>query len=364
MNAERVHGQVIGFVKDTIAEEIQDFLNEPSLSVNTRASYKVAITDFFDYFQFLYKGKNITTLTEEDIVITENKNGSTLTKLIFTNNHIKKYRKHLVEKGLANGSINYKMSAIRSLFDSLAKDRPYFNTGVFKLKPLDDVSDSYDDFTTEEVEMMFEKAKEYPNGLQKYLLLKLAAVTSFRVSSLLNLTWKHIKKHNEDVYVVYAKDEAIGKGQKKDEKSINKTFYEELLQLKGKYDDGKIFHMHRKSAWDLIKQLVDDLNLNPDGDKKLTFHSLKRWGGNEILDRTNDLRLTKIQMAHSSETTFLKNYNKKMKDPAQSPSLLLLEEVDMDLLKKASLDQILQAIDGCNSGVKLQIAKKLKEIIG
>jgi integrase len=358
MNTANAMGKVIGFQSaNTLAEDIMTFLNDKAFSPKTREGYTTSIKEFIHYF---CKGKDIATVTEEDLVEYEDDKP---VKFKFSNAQIKKYRNYLSDKGLANVTVNTKMSGINSLFTELAKDRPYFNIAVFKVKPLANVSESYDDFTSEEIEMMFEKAKEYPNGLEKYLLLKMAAVTSFRVSSLLNLTWKHIKKHNEDVYVVTAKGDAIGKGKKKDEKSINKAFYEELLQLKGNHEDDKIFHMHRKSAWDLIKKLVDDLNLNPTGEKNLTFHSMKRWGGNEVLDRTNDLRLTKIQMAHSSETTFLKNYNRKMKDPTQCPSLLLLEEIDEDVFKEASHEQLLQAIDSMNNGVKMQLIKKLKEIM-
>jgi integrase len=366
MSAEKA--QVIGFVKDTIAEEIQSFLSDKSLSQNTRQSYKVAIADFFEYFQFLYKGKNITTLTEEDIVkVDVDENGYKTKKLKFTNAMMRKYRDHLVEAGdLSNSSINTRMAAIRSLFDTLAKDRPYFNTGVFKFKKrLDEDTESYGYFSKEEMLMMIEKAKEYPNGLEKSLLIKLACVTSFRCTSLLNLTWRHIKKHDENTYQVFAKEEAIGKRNKKDEKSIDKELYEELMQLKGgKFDDNKIFHMHRKSAWDLIQRLVDDLGLDPDGDRHLTFHSIRNFGGNEILTKTNDIRLVKQQMAHSSEATFLKSYAKMTKDPTKNPSLMVLKDVDTSLLKGASLEQLLMAIDKCGDDTKVQILNKLKEIMG
>jgi integrase len=364
MSAEKA--QVIGFVKDTIAEEIQSFLNDKSLSQNTRQSYKVAIADFFEYFQFLYKGKNITTLTEDDIVkVDVDENRYKTKKLKFTNAMMRKYRDHLVEAGeLSNSSINTRMAAIRSLFDTLAKDRPYFNTKTLKLKPLADDSEQYDDFKTEEIELMLEQVKTYSNGLQKYLLLKLACITSFRISSLLNLTWKLIKKYDENTYEVYAKEGAIGKGNKKDVKSISKEVYEELLQLKGKHEDNKLFHMRRETAWGVIKKLVDDLNLNPNNDRVLTFHSLRAHGGNVVYDLTGDMRLVKQQMNHASEATFLKHYARRQKDPTKSPSLLIFKEFDDSILSEATPEQLLEAIGICSNSVKYQIVSKLKEIMG
>jgi integrase len=211
---------------------------------------------------------------------------------------------------------------------------------------------------------MIEKSKEYPNGLEKSLLIKLACVTSYRCSSLLNLTWDLIKKHDNNTYIVYAKKEAIGKRNKKDEKSIDKEFYEELLQLKDNSFDGKLFHMRRESAWSLIKKLVDDLELDPDGDRKLTFHSIRNYGANEIQTKTNDIRLVKQQLNHANEVQFLKNYARMVKDPAKNPSLMVLKDVDTSLLKDASLEQLLMAIDKCGDDVKVQLLNKLKEITG
>jgi integrase len=359
MNTANAMGKVIGFQSANIlAEDIMTFLNDKAFSPKTREGYTTSIKEFIHYF---CKGKDIATVTEEDLV--EYEDGKPV-KFKFSNAQIKKYRNYLSDKGLANVTVNTKMSGINSLFTELAKDRPYFNIAVFKVKPLADTSESYGDFSKEEIEMMLEEVKKYPDGYQKYVAIKLLCITSFRVSSMLKLTWSNIKKHDDNTYVVKAEGAAIGKGNKKDAKSINKEMYEELLMLKGEHDDNKIFHMHRKTLWDTINKLVKDLELDPQNERNLCVHSLKNFGINRILETGGTIVAAQRQGNHKSAKTTLEKYARFTDDPTQNPSLTIMQDVDTSIIKEASIEQLLIAIDGCGDALKVQLVKKLKEIMG
>jgi integrase len=161
---------------------------------------------------------------------------------------------------------------------------------------------------------------------------------------------------------VKAEGAAIGKGNKKDAKSINKEMYDELLMLKG--EDNKVFHMHRKTLWDTINKLVKDLGLDPQNERNLCVHSLKNYGINRILETGGSVVAAQRQGNHKSAKTTLEKYARYTDDPTQNPSLTIMNEVDTSLIKEASLEQLLQAINQCSDGMKIQLMQKLKEIMG
>jgi integrase len=181
---------------------------------------------------------------------------------------------------------------------------------------------------------------------------------------MLKLTWSNVKKHDDNTYVVKAEGAAIGKGNKKDAKSINKEMYEELLMLKGEHDDNKIFHMHRKTLWDTINKLVKDLELDPQNERNLCVHSLKNFGINRILETGGTIVAAQRQGNHKSAKTTLEKYARFTDDPTQNPSLTIMQDVDTSIIKEASIEQLLIAIDGCGDALKVQLVKKLKEIMG
>lgn len=361
MSANTANAKIIGFTNNSITEDIYTILTDGKLSKTTVESYRIHLNEFISYF---CKGKDLSNVTLDDLIVRDTHGEPKQFK--FTYNDIRRYRSHLLKlpKLLSNNTVNHKIACARAVFKELAKDRPYFNIAVFDLKRLDSDEESYGDFSHEEIKMMIEKAKTYANGEEKSMFILLSCITSFRVSSTLNLTWKHIKKHDDETYVVYAQGKATGKGNKKDEKSISRDVYEQLLELKGKHEDDKIFHMSRKSVWEFMKMLIVDLGLDVEGERNLSTHSLKNFGINQIYEITKDIKLMQQQGNHSNPSTTIKHYRKLSKDPKKNPSLLVMTEEDTSIIQEATLEQLLKAICQCDENTRIQISRKLKGIMG
>lgn len=260
-------------------------------SVNTRITYERSIRGFFHSM----RGKDIEHLVEAD--------------LIFTKPQIETYQVGLKNK-FKGSTVNNKMSALKKCYDKLEDYGFEVKSSWFNVERYNEYdTESYDAMTHEEIVTAINLVSATRAGSQKALLLRLAYATAFRKESILNLKWTDII-NRDGVWLV----KTLGKGNKWDYKKISTDLYDELMTHKEKSKKDKIFTLTNKT----VNRMMNDIRDNIDfGDRKITFHSLKKSSIAEVALITNyDLKAMQKQGNHSNVATTLNNYmaEKKLDD--------------------------------------------------
>lgn len=300
-------------------------------SSRTATEYEREIREFFKDM----RGKDILHLTEED--------------LIFSPTDIKEYSIHLLQK-YSTSSVKRKLYAIKSFYKEFEKNGLNVRPSIFDIKIKQGETNSYGVLSWDEVEKMIELAKEENNGIEKSLLIELAATTAIRLSALLRLTWENFKV-KKGVHVITVYD----KGKKLDEKPINEDLYNRLRKnLKGH----KLFNMTDRTARSTVKNLARKMGIEES--RNITFHSLKKAALNEAYNLTKDIMTVAKLANHKSANTTLKFYMEQKKDYASMPSMFLGQELDTSVLEEANKEDLLKAILECGRDIQLQIINKLK----
>lgn len=325
----------------SVHNDIETFLRDKALnSENTAKAYAADIRDFFLYMC----GKEIGQLTVDE--------------LHFEHGDILDYRVYLMEeKEYGVTSVNRKMTSVKQVMEHLSRYERYsfLRVETFTVDKLKGEGESYGDFTFDEVMEMVERVKKQDKGMEKSLLIDFAARTSFRLESILEITWKAFEVKEDKVLVT-----VVGKGKKKDEKPIPLSLYDNLLSLVRPGSD-KVFTLTKKTAQKAVRTLVKEMNL--DERRNLVFHSLKKVAPNWIMDTTGDIKKAAIQGAHSSIETTYKHYLNRNVNYDDMAGLNMGKEIDLSVLDGMSTEELMMIIRQSNISTKndlVNIAKKIK----
>jgi integrase len=313
---------------------INTFLNRiEQNSENTRKTYERAIRDFFKTM----RNKDIEDLVEED--------------LIFSKPQIETYQVNLRNQ-YKSTTVNNRISALKKCYVKLEDYGFDVKSSWFVLDRYDEHDkESYDPMTHNEIIESINLVLGTRAGRQKALLIRLAYATAFRKESVLSLKWSDIT-NREGVWFV----KTLGKGNKWDYKKISNDLYDELMKHKDEVGGEKIFTLTNKTVNKMLNYIRDNIDF---GDRKITFHSLKKSSINEVALITNyDLKAMQRQGNHSNVTTTLNDYmaQKSLDD------LVIVDvnyHVPIDKFDDLSREELLDLIKGADRSIQIKLLQKL-----
>ncbi|WP_172249946.1 tyrosine-type recombinase/integrase [Saccharibacillus deserti] len=318
---------VVGLHTKSVYESITAFFMKCSKkSENTTRVYGSAISRFFSW----HCNKQLNELLESDLDV--------------TNDRIIRYQDYLSnDLDHANSYVNTQLSAISSLYNHLQRNRFAVRADDLKVDPLPDESERHGELEYEEAEQMARLVLKQVKGQEKHCLIRMAYVTSFRISSLLNIEWTDIVYSEKDgCYLVTT----IGKRRKRHTRPISAELYEELLKIKEqdyyqRYNDNKIFHLTEKTARTMIHNLCEEMGI-PD-ERNIVFHSLRNVAAGFIRDNGGDIEAIREQLNHNGYGA-LKHYMHSNKDYANMPGLKMEQELDLGLFETLNREELLNII--------------------
>lgn len=341
--------KVIGLNNNSLSLAIKLFLKEKAeKSENTARMYENHIEEFFMFAT----GKGIDEVTWEDI-------------LNITYTDTKLFVEYLKDKKNSNKTINYKIASLRSLYKELYKTNRKIDLVVVDVNklPVNEKEDnSYGSLTEEEVEKLYEFAlKEKCNPLTKRMFFEVAIVTAIRKSALLNLKWKDIKlkkdKTGVEVWTINVKDKG-----KYDVTPISNELAERLFELKKvnkATKEDKVFPISDKSLIRTLKRFCKAEGISEE--RNIVLHSLKKASMDIVYQKTRDIKLTARHGHHSSLEMSYKHYLGKNQSLIDRPSYSLFEKkLDINILEKATKEEIIQVIKQCDYYIINEIILKLE----
>ncbi len=159
------------------------------------------------------------------------------------------------------------------------------------------------------------------------------ARTSFRLSALLVLRWIDFELDPTTGHYVVS---VLDKGSKVVSTGINKSFYEELLELRDEnaVDTDYVFKgLSEQSLRHSLKRSKERLGIPPERDLK--FHSFKGVGIDYVYEHTgHDILVAREQGNHSSVAT-TERYMSKRKDISKVAGVIMDEDIEIDILYEA-----------------------------
>jgi integrase len=265
------------------------------------------------------------------------------------------------EQQAKNATIKRRFNAVRSFLKTLKKDFKNINPDLMQMDlPSEKIDrNGWGNLTWDEAKQIWEYALEHQiEGLEMGLLVKLACVTSIRIEALLELTWEDnfFQKNEKGTIVNYI--DTYDKGQRV-KAPISDKMYEELKQLG---DSGKLFkNLYAQKARNYLQDIVKALDI--DERRNISFHSLKKVGVNQVLKKTGNIYLAKIQGKHKSIATTESYYIELQDDLTQYPSYTLDEEIDFkNELEKYSKEELIKAINELSDMAKFELLRKLNNL--
>lgn len=302
-------------------EDIEAFFNE--LEVGSKGTRKMYEKDIRQFFR-VYKDKELEHLTEEDLEIKKK--------------DMIAYRKYLQDNfRLANNTINNKITAVKSLYQFLS-DEYEVNMTAFNFKSLKVQDNPYGDLSQTEAERFADTAylTEREKPFLKKMLILLAIRTSFRLSELLKLKWCDFQECDG-----FVKVSTIGKGQKKNTKSISTKLYREIYKLKelnskNKWKDKEIvFQISENAVNDMMDRLRVKLGIPEE--RRITFHSFKGVAI-DLAFETEGIKAAVQQGNHSNINTTYKHYINKNIDFSNSIGVRMDQEFSLDFIDNLTLE--------------------------
>jgi integrase len=309
-------------------------------SINTRKTYASQINVFFKET----RSKKVDALTIQDFQFTFKE---------MTDYFVK------IQKELKSKTVATRYNAVKGYFEYLKKNKFTIDMDLFDL----DINNNHYDSEMYEV-LDFDEAmtlacavRNQNNGLEKYLFIQLAIVTSFRLASLLTLKWGDFKKTDSGVNYI----RVLGKGNIWDEKSIRQDLYDSLMEYKKTLGDNELVFPHMKNGVN-VKRMIDSALVELGwSSRNITFHSFKKAGIEAVKVITNgDIKAMQRQGNHRDVNTTLTNYQKDKSELDSMPSLLIGAEVDFSLIENATQEELVKAIEQGGFKLKMQILNILK----
>lgn len=303
---------------------INQYLAKKTLSERTTSQYERAICNFF-YVD------SVDQITEQMIKAVDY-------------DYVFNYFNKLEQDGLVSSTINAsRLNAPRGLYSFIIKTRQRDANNEIMLKsdenPFDyfetvkTQSNSYDEFTEEEIHKLFDIANE-----KDAILFKLLYVSAVRAETVLNVNLQNFKKHG-DLYVWNGTDKGMKNVRKAFEVVIREEQYKDLKRIADK-ETGKVFDMSHNAV---LRRLNCKSRTTPDGkvitsyknsycskigiseedctNRNLNIHSIKKSSVSH-LSRMNGITLNEV-ISHSKDTkeVALKHYMLANKDISTNPSL-------------------------------------------
>lgn len=313
------------------------------LSDNTSTAYRTDLTQFFE-FSFNKEPKFVTI---KDICS-------------LTSVNAMRYHNHIKDKA-KNATVKRKITHVRKFLKALKVDHKEINDNIFdnvKLLSADIDKERYGNIEWHEAFLFIEYAHiEQMEGNQMAMLLKLASISSIRLSALLSLTWEDDFRTKMEKNTLVNYIDKVDKGTRH-KTPISQSFYNELQDKLG--TTGKLFpNLHAHKVGRLLKKIFDFFEIDPK--RNLKFHSFKKCGVNRILEMTGDLTKAQIQGKHKSIITTQNDYVALKEDLTQSPSFTIDQEIDVGKeLNDLSKDDLLQAISKLSEAAKFELLRIVK----
>lgn len=336
---------VLKLREDNAPKIINQYLAKKTLSERTTSQYERAICNFF-YVEY------VDQITEQMIKTVDY-------------DYVFNYFNKLEQDGLASSTINTsRLNAPRGLYSFIIKTRQrdsnkniiltseenpfnYFETAKTQ-------SNSYDEFTEEEIYKLFEVANE-----KDCIYFKLLYVSAVRAETVLNVNLADFKRKG-DKYVWQGEDKGMKNVRKPFEVVIRDEQYKELKRIADK-ETGKVFDMSHNGV---LRRLNCKTRTNTDGkivtsyknsycaklgiseadceSRNLTLHSIKKSSISH-LSRMNGISINDV-ITHSKDTkdVALKYYTLANKDINANPSLKfdLYGDSKSDAKLEAKLDSM------------------------
>ena len=251
----------------------------------SRYTVRNYINDLLDFLEFL-KAKKIDSPQDVDKYA------------------LREYLSQLMEKGIVKASISRKLSAIRSLFRYLMREK------VIDIDPAATVSSPKLDkrlpaflSVEETVRLLGAPDLSKPEGLRDRAVLELLYASGVRVSELANLNLEHINHITNEIRV-------WGKGSKERIVLIGKPAADALdlylkegrpeLQSEKKNSAFFINRYGKRLAERRIQKVLEEYGEKAGIDKRVHPHLLRHTFATHLLDGGADLRVVQELLGHAS----------------------------------------------------------------
>jgi integrase len=345
---------VIGLNTGSIYQAIEQLFTElkDNKQENTAINYK---SHYKEFFMFCC-GKNLEQVTWNDL------QNITYAKII----NFRDYLFH--QKQVKRPTVNAKIASIKTLYKHLYKYNKKIDLDVANdVTPLKELQSekkksSYGSLTNEEYQALLDYCMtEKYNPLDKKLFFETAITTGNRRSCLLNLKWEDIKQQKDNsgkfFWVIYVYDKG-----KEVEKPITDEFYNKLCSLKGEsaQSTDKIFNICDKIIAKTLRDFCKSADINVK-ERNIVLHSLKKTSLDMVWEATRDINQTALQGSHKSIQTPYANYLNQNKNYSENPSYYVFtDENRADLMKNASKEEIVKAIQECPAYIQRYIFNALE----
>lgn len=339
MSAANSMNNVVSINPKRVYTSILSHLRSSKKSENTFIAYENDLEQFF---------MNTRNTKLEDLVESD---------LMYNAEEVDNYQT-LLTKTMKNATVNRKMQAITSLFNSLKRYKYDVDLSAMKVDPLQNDSEAHGFILFDETEKMAELVLQHKNGLEKSSLIKLAVRTSLRKSDLLSLTYGMIYKDTEKIgdYLFDIKEEKTGKIVTKE---VSGELYADLLKIKSdSCTDDKIFHITNRMIDTMLDNLCFEMEL--DKRRRITFHSFRKAGAGYLKELGYADTDIADQLGHASVETSRKWYLKKGRNIA---GRLMDEKIDKDIFEQLSREEMVKLLMSVENGLGLQLRRKGKAII-
>jgi site-specific recombinase XerD len=311
---------------------------------STAEAYERDIKRFFK----LMWGKNLDQLEIEDLYILPS--------------DIEKYQTYLVNMGLKSNTVDRNINAVRSLYNYFEENEyrykyedewVYITSKIFKgIKRVDiDDKSSYGTFAHDEMMEMIELAKTLDNGETKSLAIELASVTSFRLEAIANINKSDFFFKN-NTWVARVFDKKV-----ENVKAIRTDLYDRLMaNAEGREN---LFDCTARTLQRTVDQLIDMMGLDKK-ERNLTFHSIKKYGINEVAMMTKgDMKAISLQGNHSSFETTMKYYLAYTEDYSKMPCLQIGQPIDTTPLNSLTKEQLIELINSSSRSTQYELLNSI-----
>ena len=242
-------------------------------------------TDLLDFFQFL-KTKGVGSLKEVDRHV------------------LRDYLSHLMEQGRVKASTARKLSAIRSFYKYLLRERmvaanPIATTASPKL---DRRLPSF--LTQEEIEQLLEAPDlSKPQGQRDRALIELLYASGLRVSELVNLNLEQVDLHTREIRVrgKGSKERMVLMG-KPAATALNAYLNQGRPSLLGEKRSNAIFlnRYGQRIMERRVQKIIQEYAERAGIDKRVHPHMLRHTFATHLLDGSADLRVVQELLGHAN----------------------------------------------------------------
>lgn len=334
----------LAIMDEYLYEHIEEFLlRKEKHSLNTRVTYENHLKNVF---RDIYGYDDLKYIKKQDI---EN---LTIKQLI---NYFDKLYKN---NDYSNSTINGRMTALKQLIKYLCAIE-VINYNLLKLdellEPLKDESEEIERIPMEIAEKFLDyfKNHEKENGFEKYMIAKLAIETGLRAKEILELRWSQFQIEGDTV-IIKSNGKQKGKRNKDYVDKISINIYNELLQLK-KDEEDKIFTISYRT----LARAMERANKYLNTDRNYTFHSFKKRAVTNTYLLTGSVQEAMKKGRHENPNTTFR-YLEDV-DFGMTGVYSVGENIDLELYKKVSHEELLEALSKMNKDFLYILNIKLME---